>query len=147
MKFYIFNTLTRSKEEFIPQTENVVGMYTCGPTVYNYAHIGNLRTYIFEDVLKKSLEYTGYNVNHVMNVTDVGHLQSDADSGEDKMALGAKRENKSVWDIARFYEDAFFNDCTALNIKRPNVVCRATEHINDMIDLIKILEDKGFTYI
>ncbi|WP_138204798.1 cysteine--tRNA ligase [Haloimpatiens lingqiaonensis] len=147
MDFYVYNTLTRKKEEFIPVKEGKVGMYTCGPTVYNYAHIGNLRTYIFEDVLKKSLEYIGYKVKHVMNITDVGHLQSDADEGEDKMALGAKRENKSPWEIARFYEDAFFDDCKKLNIKRPNVTCRATEHIDDMVNLIKKLEEKEYIYI
>lgn len=147
MEFYVYNTLTRKKEEFLPAKEGKVGMYTCGPTVYNYAHIGNLRTYIFEDVLKKSLEYAGYKVKHVMNITDVGHLQSDADEGEDKMTLGAKRENKSPWEIARFYEDGFFEDCKKLNIKRPTVTCRATEHIDDMINLIKTLEEKGYTYI
>lgn len=143
----MYNTLTRSKDEFVPHNEGKVGMYTCGPTVYNYAHIGNLRTYIFEDVLKKSLEYVNYKVKHVMNVTDVGHLQSDGDEGEDKMALGASREHKTVWEIARFYEDAFFEDCKKLNIKRPNVVCRATDHIQDMIEFIKKLEEKGYTYV
>ncbi|MBP2031854.1 cysteinyl-tRNA synthetase [Clostridium algifaecis] len=147
MDFYIYNTMSRNKEKFIPVKKGRVGMYTCGPTVYNYAHIGNLRTYIFEDVLKKSLDYFGYNVKHVMNITDVGHLESDADTGEDKMGLGAKRENKTVWEIAKFYEDAFFEDCRKLNIKRPDVVCRATDHINDMINMIKILEKKGYTYI
>lgn len=147
MDFYIYNTLSRKKEKFIPIQNENVGMYTCGPTVYNYAHIGNLRTYIFEDVLKKSLGYLGYKVNHVMNITDVGHLQSDADEGEDKMELGAKRENKTVWEIARFYEDAFFEDCQRLNVERPTVVSRATEHIQEMINLIKVLEDKGYTYI
>lgn len=147
MSFNVYNTLTRSKEEFIPYEEGKVGMYTCGPTVYNYAHIGNLRTYIFEDVLKKSLEYSNYKVKHVMNITDVGHLQSDGDEGQDKMALGAKREHKTVWEIAKFYEDAFFEDCKKLNIKRPTIVCRATEHIQDMIDFIKKLEEKGYTYV
>ncbi|WP_291632564.1 cysteine--tRNA ligase [Clostridium sp.] len=147
MSFNVYNTLTRNKDEFVPYTEGKVGMYTCGPTVYNYAHIGNLRTYIFEDVLKKSLEYVNYKVKHVMNVTDVGHLQSDGDEGEDKMALGASREHKTVWEIAKFYEDAFFEDCTKLNIKRPTIVCRATDHIQDMIDLIKKLEEKGYTYV
>lgn len=147
MDFYIYNTLSREKEKFIPIKNENVEMYTCGPTVYNYAHIGNLRTYIFEDVLKKSLRYLGYKVNHVMNITDVGHLQSDADEGEDKMQLGAKRENKTVWEIARFYEDAFFEDCQKLNVEKPTVVSRATEHIQEMIDLIKILEEKGYTYI
>lgn len=147
MSFYVFNSLGRVKEEFIPINDNHVGMYTCGPTVYNYAHIGNLRTYIFEDVLKKSLEYMKYDVKHVMNITDVGHLQSDADTGEDKMEIGAKRENKTVWEIAKFYENAFFDDCAKLNIRRPTIVCRATEHINEMIELVRILEKKGYTYI
>jgi len=138
--------MTRNKEEFIPANKNKAGMYTCGPTVYNYAHIGNLRTYIFEDALKKSLEYVGYKVKHVMNVTDVGHLQSDGDEGEDKMALGASREHKTVWEIAKFYEDAFFEDCKKLNVKRPTVVCRATEHIEDMIKFVQKLEDRGYTY-
>lgn len=147
MSFNIYNTLTREKEAFMPLEEGKVGMYACGPTVYYYAHIGNLKTYIFEDVLRKSLEYSGYKVKHVMNITDVGHLESDADEGEDKMALGAKRENKTVWEIARFYEDTFFEDCEKLNIVRPTIVCRATEHIQDMIDFIKVLEEKGYTYI
>lgn len=147
MDFYIYNTMSRKKEKFIPVNNMKVGIYTCGPTVYNFAHIGNLRTYIFEDVLKKSLQYVGYEVKHVMNITDVGHLQSDADEGEDKMELGAKRENKTVWEIAKFYEEAFFGDCKKLNIKRPTVVCKATEHIEDMIKLIKKLEEKGYTYI
>ncbi|MBU3091780.1 cysteine--tRNA ligase [Clostridium sp. CF011] len=147
MSFNVYNTMTRNKDEFVPYKEGKVGMYTCGPTVYNYAHIGNLRTYIFEDVLKKSLEYFNYKVKHVMNVTDVGHLQSDGDEGEDKMALGASREHKTVWEIAKFYEDAFFEDCKKLNIKRPTIVCRATDHIQDMIDFIKKLEEKGYTYV
>jgi len=147
LSFNVYNTMTRNKEEFVPYKEGKVGMYTCGPTVYNYAHIGNLRTYIFEDVLKKSLEYLNYKVKHVMNVTDVGHLQSDGDEGEDKMTLGASREHKTVWEIAKFYEDAFFEDCMKLNIKRPTIVCKATDHIQDMIDLIKKLEDKGYTYV
>jgi len=138
--------MTRNKEEFIPANKNKVGMYTCGPTVYNYAHIGNLRTYIFEDALKKSLEYVGYKVKHVMNVTDVGHLQSDGDEGEDKMALGASREHKTVWEIAKFYEDAFFEDCKKLNVKKPTVICRATEHIEDMIKFVQKLEERGYTY-
>lgn len=146
MSFYVYNTMTRNKDEFISIKPNKVGMYACGPTVYNYAHIGNLRAYIFEDILKKSLEYVGYKVKHVMNVTDVGHLQSDGDEGEDKMALGASREKKTVWEIAKFYEEAFFQDCNKLNIKRPNVVCRATEHIDDMIKFIQELEKKGYTY-
>ena len=146
-KFKIYNSLTLNKDEFISIKDKEVSLYTCGPTVYDYAHIGNLRTYIFEDVLKKSLEYVGYKVTHVMNVTDVGHLQSDADTGEDKMEVGAKRENKSPLEIARFYEDMFFEDCKKLLIERPTIVCRATEHIEDMINLIKTLESKGYTYI
>lgn len=147
MDFFVYNTMFGNKEKLIPVQQDKVGMYTCGPTVYNYAHIGNLRTYIFEDVLKKSLKYIGYQVKHVMNITDVGHLQSDADTGEDKMDLGAKRENKTVWEIAKFYENAFLEDCDKLNIERPTVISRATEHIQDMIDLIKRLEEKGYTYI
>lgn len=147
MTFSVYNTLTGSKEELIPIEEGKIRMYTCGPTVYNYAHIGNLRTYIFEDVLKKSLEYLGLKVTHVMNITDVGHLESDSDTGEDKMALGASREKKTVWEIARFYEEAFLKDCKSLNIEAPTVTCRATEHIEDMIKFIQILEEKGFTYI
>ncbi len=147
MKFSVYNTLTGKKEEITPIEEGKIRLYTCGPTVYNYAHIGNLRTYIFEDVLKKSLEYIGFKVKHVMNITDVGHLESDSDSGEDKMALGASRENKTVWEIARFYEEAFLKDCELLNIKIPDVACRATEHIEDMIKFIQVLEQKGFTYI
>lgn len=147
MKFFIYNSLNRKKEELITIEEKKVKIYTCGPTVYHFAHIGNLRTYIFEDILKKSLDYIGYNVDHVMNITDVGHLESDSDEGEDKMALGASREKKTVWEIARFYEEAFLDDCNKLNIKRPNVISRATEHIEDMIKLIKKLEEKGYTYI
>ncbi|SHJ80583.1 cysteinyl-tRNA synthetase [Hathewaya proteolytica DSM 3090] len=146
MSFYVYNTLTRNKDEFQSVNPGKVGMYTCGPTVYNYAHIGNLRTYIFEDVLKKSLEYTGYKVKHVMNITDVGHLQSDADEGEDKMALGAAREHKTVWEIAEFYENAFLDDCAKLNIKRPTVISRATDNIDAMIKFIEKLEEKGYTY-
>lgn len=146
MSFYVYNTLTRNKDIFESIKQDKVGMYTCGPTVYNYAHIGNLRTYIFEDILKKSLKYTGYKVKHVMNITDVGHLQSDGDEGEDKMALGAARENKTVWEIAKFYEDAFFDDCAKLNIEKPTVVARATDNVQDMIRLIEKLEEKGYTY-
>jgi cysteinyl-tRNA synthetase len=147
MKFSVYNTLTGIKEELIPLEEGKIKYYTCGPTVYDYAHIGNLRSYIFEDVLKKSMEYVGLEVNHVMNITDVGHLESDEDTGEDKMALGASREKKTVWEIARFYEEAFLRDCELLNISEPTTICRATEHIQDMILFIEILEEKGFTYI
>ena len=142
----LFNTMTRRVEEFVPIKENRVSMYCCGPTVYNYAHIGNLRTFIFEDVLKRTLEYDGYKVKHVMNITDVGHLTGDGDDGEDKLGKRSRETGKSVWDIAQFYTDAFFSDEKALNIIRPTVVCRATDHIQDMIDLIKVLEEKGHTY-
>ncbi|WBW94697.1 cysteine--tRNA ligase [Oceanirhabdus sp. W0125-5] len=145
IKFY--NTLGRKKIDFKPILENEVSLYTCGPTVYNYAHIGNLRTYIFEDILKKTLEFNGLKVKHVMNITDVGHLESDSDTGEDKMVLGAQREGKTVWEIARFYEEKFFEDCVKLNIAAPNISCRATEHIQQMIKFIRKLEEKGYTYI
>jgi len=142
----LYNTLTRKKEIFRPLKNKKVGLYTCGPTVYWFAHIGNLRTYIFEDILKRVLEYNGYKVKHVMNITDVGHLTSDSDTGEDKIELGAKREKKTAWEIAEFYTKAFKNDLKLLNIKEPNVWIKATETIADQINLIKILEKKGFTY-
>ena len=144
MKFY--NTLTRRVEEFIPREEGKVKMYTCGPTVYNFAHIGNLRTYLMEDVLEKTLRYIGYDVTRVMNITDIGHLSSDADSGEDKMLLGAKREHKTVLELAKFYTDAFFADCEALHIKRPDFVQPATGCIDDFIRVIEALMEKGFAY-
>lgn len=143
----IYNTLTKKKEVFKPISEEQVGMYTCGPTVYHYAHIGNLRTYIMEDVLEKELRYEGYNVKRVMNITDVGHLSSDADTGEDKMLKGAKREHKTVMEIAKFYTDAFFDDCNKLNIKRPDVVEPATKCIDDFIKVITKLLDDGYAYI
>jgi cysteinyl-tRNA synthetase len=146
MELRFFNTLSRSVEKFVPLVPGHVSLYTCGPTVYNFAHIGNLRTYIFEDVLHRTLIAAGFKVDHVMNITDVGHLESDADEGEDKMAKAAKREHKSPWDIARFYESAFFKDCDALHILRPNIVCRATEHIAEMEAMVKTLEAKGLTY-
>lgn len=143
----IYNTLTKKKEVFKPIDEKQVGMYTCGPTVYHYAHIGNLRSYIMEDVLEKELRYEGYNVKRVMNITDVGHLSSDADTGEDKMLKGAKREHKTVLEIAKFYTDAFFSDCEKLNIKRPDVVEPATNCINEFIKMISGLLEKGYAYI
>lgn len=142
----IFNTATRQLETFVPLSPGEVGLYTCGPTVYNYAHIGNMRTYVFEDVLRRTLEGLGYNVKHVMNITDVGHLQSDADSGDDKMSLAAAREKKSPWDIARFYEDEFFRHSQMLGIQRPHIVSRATEHIPEMITMVEKLVHKGFAY-
>ena len=143
----IYNTLSRTIENFKPIDENLVKMYTCGPTVYNFAHLGNLRMYIHEDVFEKTLRYIGYNVKRVMNITDVGHLESDADEGEDKMLKGAKRENKTVWEIAQYYTDAFFEDIDKLNIKKPDVVAKATDYIADYIEFIKALEEKGYTYV
>ncbi len=142
----IYNSLTRKIEEFVSIEKDKVKMYTCGPTVYDYAHIGNLRTYIQEDILQKTLEYLGYDVKRVMNITDVGHLESDADDGDDKMLKGALRENKTVWEVAQFYTDAFFEDCKKLNIKNPAIIAKATAYIDDYIKFIKGLEDKGFTY-
>ena len=143
----LYNSLGQTKQEFIPHTPGKVNMYTCGPTVYHYAHIGNLRTYIMEDVLEKYLRFAGYDVNRVMNITDVGHLSSDADTGEDKMLKGAKREHKTVMEIAQFYTDAFFADCEKLNIKRPDVVEPATNCIDEFIDMISVLLEKGYAYL
>ena len=143
----IYNSLTHTKEEFVPHEPGKVSMYTCGPTVYHYAHIGNLRSYIMEDVLEKYLRYAGYDVKRVMNITDVGHLSSDADTGEDKMLKGAQREHKSVMEIAKFYTDAFFSDCRKLNIKYPDVVQPATGMIEDYIKVISALLDKGYAYL
>ena len=143
---YLYNSLTHKKELFTPNHEGIVKMYTCGPTVYHFAHIGNLRSYIMEDVLEKSLRYLGYNVKRVMNITDVGHLASDADTGEDKMLKGAKREHKTVMEIAKFYTDAFFEDCRKLNIKRPDVVEPATNCIPEYIHMVQTLLDKGYAY-
>ena len=143
---YLYNTLSRKKEEFIPHTPGKVSMYTCGPTVYHYAHIGNLRSYIMEDVLEKSLRFVGYDVKRVMNITDVGHLSSDADTGEDKMLKGAKREHKTVMEVAKFYTDAFFADCAKLNIKTPDVVEPATNCIDEFINMITVLLEKGYAY-
>lgn len=146
MALTLFNTLTRQKEEFKPIDAKNVKLYCCGPTVYNYAHIGNLRTYVFEDLLRRAIARAGCGLTHVMNITDVGHLQSDADEGEDKMALASKREQKSPWDIAKFYEEAFFDDCRKLGILRPHIVCRATDHIAEMLSMVETLEKKGLAY-
>ena len=143
---YIYNSATRKKEEFVPNAEGKVKMYTCGPTVYHYAHIGNLRTYIMEDVLEKYLRFSGYDVTRVMNITDVGHLTSDGDTGDDKMLKGAKREHKTVMEIAKFYTDAFFDDCKKLNIKTPDVVEPATHCIDEFIKVISALIEKGYAY-
>ncbi len=142
----LYNSATRKREEFIPNEAGKVSMYTCGPTVYHYAHIGNLRSYIMEDVLEKYFRYSGYEVTRVMNITDVGHLTSDADTGEDKMLKGAKREKKTVLEIAKFYTDAFFEDCGKLNIKTPDVVAPATTCIDEFIKVIEALIQKGFAY-
>ena len=143
----IYNTLSKKIEEFVPYEGKEVKMYTCGPTVYHYAHIGNLRTYIAEDILEKSLNYLGYHVNRVMNITDVGHLSSDADTGEDKMVKGAKREHKTVLEIAKYYTDCFKHDCERLNIKWPETVVPATTQIPEYIKVIQGLLDKGYAYI
>ena len=144
---YLYNSATHRKEEFKTHTPGHVEMYTCGPTVYHFAHIGNLRSYIMEDVLEKYLRYAGYSVNRVMNITDVGHLTSDADQGEDKMLKGARREHKTVMEIAQYYTDAFFEDCRKLNIKRPDVVQPATGLIDDYIRIITRLLDTGYAYV
>ncbi|MBQ6787197.1 MAG: cysteine--tRNA ligase [Lachnospiraceae bacterium] len=145
-KMSFYNTLTRKVEQFIPNEDGKVAMYTCGPTVYHFAHIGNLRSYIMEDVLEKTLRYVGYDVKRVMNITDVGHLSSDADTGEDKMLKGAKREKKTVMEIAKFYTDAFFADCAKLNIKTPDVVEPATNCIAEFIHMIEVLLEKEYAY-
>lgn len=147
----LYNTLSRKKEVFVPLHKGKVGMYTCGPTVYNYMHIGNLRSFLFEDVLKRVLLFNKYNVKQVMNITDVGHLtgenEGDADSGEDKMLKGARREGKTVWEIADFYTKAFIFDTQKLNLLAPDILCKATEHIKEQIAMIQLLEKKGFTYV
>ncbi len=142
----VYNTLSRKKEEFKPLVGNTVRMYSCGPTVYNYAHIGNLRTYIFMDILRRTLRYDGYKIKGVMNITDVGHLLSDRDDGEDKMATAAKREQKSPYEIADYYAGVFYTDIDKLNISRPEIIAKATDHINDMIEYVKALVDKGYGY-
>ncbi len=143
----LYNTLTKKVERFVPNEDGKVKMYTCGPTVYHYAHIGNLRSYIMEDVLEKFLRFSGYDVKRVMNITDVGHLASDADTGEDKMLKGAKREHKTVMEIAKFYTDAFMSDCAKLNIKTPDVVEPATNCIADFIHMVEALLEKGYAYL
>lgn len=142
----IFNTASRKKEELKTIKPNEVGMYACGPTVYSSQHIGNMYAYLIWDLLTRYLRYRGYKVTHVMNITDVGHLTSDSDEGEDKMEKGAKKEGLTVWDIAKKYEKEFFNDFEKLNIKRPDIVCKATDHIKEQIEMIKKIEENGFTY-
>ncbi len=142
----IYNSLTRKKEELTSQN-NIIKMYTCGPTVYYFPHIGNMRAYIFMDLLRKSLKYCGFKIEGVMNITDVGHLVSDSDEGEDKMEIAAKRENKDPYEIAKFYTDCFIKDTSRLNIELPEHIAKATQHIDEMIDFIKKLKEKGYTYI
>lgn len=145
-KIQLFDTFTREVREFQPLKPGKVGLYTCGPTVYNYAHLGNMRTYIFEDLLRRMFEFNGYEVEHVMNITDVGHLVSDADTGEDKMEKGSRRTGKTAWEIAEFYTAEFRKDLARLMIVEPTIWCRATDHITEQIDFIRCIEDKGFTY-
>lgn len=145
-KIKVFNTLGRDKQILEPQTDDLVRVYSCGLTVYDYAHIGNLRKYIFDDLLIRTLKYFGYATKHVQNITDVGHLTSDSDEGEDKIEKGAEREHKTAHEVARFYEEAFLADMEKLNILHPDIMPRATEHIEEQIELIKTLEEKGFTY-
>lgn len=147
MTVRLYDTMSRAVKEFVPIEEGKAGLYCCGPTVYNFAHIGNLRTFIFEDLLHRTLVKAGYRLTHVMNITDVGHLTGDGDDGEDKMEKSARESGRSVWDIAEFYTKAFFDDEKDLNIIRPDIVCKATDHINDMIEIIKKLEEGGHTYI
>ena len=146
MSLKLYNTMGRSIQEFVPIRDGEVGMYCCGPTVYSYAHIGNLRTYVFEDLLRRVLERRGYRVRHVMNVTDVGHLTDDGDEGEDKMLVGARERGMTVWEIAEHFSEAFFTDARKLNVLDPQIICRATDHIPEMIDLIRSLEERGLTY-
>ncbi|GIW21026.1 MAG: cysteine--tRNA ligase [Candidatus Sericytochromatia bacterium] len=142
----LYNTLSRTKEIFIPIEPDIVKIYTCGPTVYNYAHIGNLRSYIFPDILKKLLKFLGYNVKHIINITDVGHLTSDSDSGDDKVEKEAMKQGKSAWEISRFFANAFIEDIKLLNIELPYKFTYATDYINEQIKMVKILEEKGYTY-
>ncbi len=146
MKIYFYNTLTRKKDEFIPIDKKEIRMYSCGPTVYYFAHIGNLRAYLFMDTLRRTLKYNGYKLKHVMNITDVGHLVSDADEGEDKMMKAAQRENKDPFEIANFYMTAFLKDIDILNIDRPEIIARATEHIPDMEKYVQKIIENGYTY-
>lgn len=146
MQVKLYNTLTKTKEEFKPIDNKEVKIYTCGPTVYSYAHIGNFRTYIFMDNIRRVLKYNGYDLKHVMNITDVGHLESDADEGEDKMEKAARKENKNPYEIAKYYESMFFRDIERLNIEKPETIARATEHIPEMIEYVQKLIDNGYAY-
>jgi cysteinyl-tRNA synthetase len=143
---FLFNTLSRKKEKFVPIHPGEARLYTCGPTVYHYAHIGNLRTYVFEDLLVRALERSGLKVTHVMNITDVGHLVSDSDEGEDKMEVGARRAGKTIWEIADYYTKVFFSDLEKLHVRKPQIIPKATDHIPEMIEMVQKLEQKGFVY-
>jgi len=142
----VFNTLSRQKEEFVPINPGEVRIYSCGPTVYNHAHIGNMRAYVFMDTLRRVLKFNGYKLKHVMNITDVGHLTSDADEGEDKMVKTAREQKKTPWEIAEYYTAIFFKDIEELNIEKPEIIAKATDHINEMIEFVKGLCDKGYGY-
>jgi cysteinyl-tRNA synthetase len=146
MQVQLFNTQSREKELFTPQQDNKVGIYSCGPTVYARAHLGNMRAYLFADLLRRVMEFAGYDVTHVMNITDVGHLTDDGDDGDDKLMVGAAKEKITAWELARRYEDQFFDDSAQLGIRRPSVVCRATDHIKQQIEMVQTLEERGFTY-
>ena len=142
----VYNTLTRKKEEFVPIDEHIVKIYSCGPTVYSYAHIGNFRTYVFMDELRRALKLNGYELRHVMNITDVGHLVSDGDDGEDKMSKSAREQKKTPLEIAEYYTSVFLRDMDRLNITRPEIIPRATDNIPEMISFVKGLEDRGYAY-
>ena len=146
MEINLYNTLTRKKENFVPLNGNEVRVYSCGPTVYSYAHIGNFRAYIFMDSLRRMLEYNGYKMKHVMNITDVGHLESDADEGEDKMEKAARKENKNPYEIAKFYTDVFLRDMHRLNIDMPEIIAKATDHIPEMLEFVKEIIANGYAY-
>lgn len=146
MQIHLYNTLTHNKEEFIPINKENVSIYSCGPTVYSFAHIGNMRTYMFVDSLRRMLKYNGYNLNHVMNITDVGHLTSDADTGEDKMEKAAKKEGKDPYEIAKFYTDAFMNDIHSLNMDVPNIITKATENIPQILEMVEEIMKNGYAY-
>ena len=146
MTLHLYDTYERQARPFAPIDPPRVGLYGCGPTVYNYQHIGNLRTYIFEDILRRALEYSGYEVNHVVNITDVGHLTSDGDTGQDKMEASAQRQGKTAWELAALYTDVFKEDLRLLNVLEPHVWCRATDHIAEQIGAVRTIEEKGYAY-
>ena len=146
MTVQLYNTLTITKEEFKPLEGNTVRMYSCGPTVYSFAHIGNFRAYVFMDTLRRVLQYNGYELKHVMNITDVGHLESDADEGEDKMEKAARKENKDPYEIAKFYTEIFFRDMGRLNIEKPEIIAKATDHIQEMLEFVQGLIKNGYAY-